>query len=146
MGWTMKTFKAIFIVPALLICMCAASCAGPRAGSVSQWTYPMQKIYSASEPEVWSAVVQTLPQMGFIIQTMDTDSGIIFAIDDIRRDAYSFLSGIPYLMEVRISEVTPGVTLVSIEYPQIRGILHDRVTWDPEADMFDYIQAHMDLR
>lgn len=146
MGWTVNTLKAIFVVGALLICMCVASCAGPRAGSVSQWTYPMQKIYNASEPEVWSAVIQTLPQMGFTIQTMDTDSGIIFAIDDIRRDAYSFLTGIPYLMEVRISEVTPGVTLVSIEYPQTRGILHDRVTWDPEADMFDYIQAHMDLR
>lgn len=111
--------------------------------TASEWGYPLQKVYGAGEADVWAAVIQTLPQMGFIIQFMDRDLGLIRASDDIRRDVYSFLAGITYWMEVRIREVAPGTTMVFIEYPQIRGLLHERVTWDPEADIFQYIELHM---
>ncbi|RJR29475.1 MAG: hypothetical protein C4576_35230 [Desulfobacteraceae bacterium] len=84
-----------------------------------------------------------MPQMGFMIQFMDRDLGIIRASDDIRRDLYSFLSGNNYWMEVNIQEVSPGMTMVFIDYPQVRPLIHQRVTWDPQADIFEYIQSHL---
>ncbi len=103
----------------------------------------MQKIYNAGEPQVWSAVIQTLPQMGFFIESMDMNLGVIRATDDIRRDAYSFLSGTVYWMDIRIRSLSPGITMVSIEYPEIPGLLYERTIFDPEADIFYNIQSHM---
>ncbi len=130
----------------VLLILFVSSCAGHQVRTASEWGYPLQKVYSTSEADVWMSVIQTLPQMGFIIQYMDRDLGLIRASDDIRRDTYSFFSGISYWMEVRIREVAPGTTMVFIEYPQIRSLLHDRVLWDPDADIFQYIEAHMAAR
>lgn len=134
---------ALWLV-AVVMCLLVSSCAGGRVRTAEEWGYPLQKVYSAGEADVWMAVIQTLPQMGFIIQFMDKDLGLIRANDDIRRDAYSFFTGISYWMEVRIREVAPGTTMIFIEYPQVRAILHEGVTWDPEADIFQYIESHMD--
>jgi hypothetical protein len=49
-------------------------------------------------------------------------------------------------MEVSIKEVAPGTTMVLIEYPRIRPLLYERVAWDPEADIFQYIELHMGAR
>jgi len=103
-------------------------------------------VYNAGEADVWAAVIQSLPQMGFMIQFMDRDLGIIRASDDIRRDFYSFFSGNNYWMEVSIQEVSPGATMVFIEYPQFRPLLHQRVNWDPGADIFEHIELHMAAR
>jgi hypothetical protein len=131
---------------ALLICFSLSACAGKSVRTAAQWGYPLQKVYSAGEADVWAAVIQTLPQMGFIIQFMDRDLGTIRAGDDIRRDLYSFFTGITYWMEVSIKEVAPGTTMVLIEYPRIRPLLYERVAWDPEADIFQYIELHMGAR
>lgn len=141
-----RSRQAIWLFLAAVLLLSLSSCAGGKARSASEWGYPLQKIYSTGEAEVWSAVIQTLPQMGFIIQFMDKDLGLIRASDDIRRDTYSFFSGITYWMEVRIKEVAPETTMLFIEYPQIRGLLHERVTWDPEANIFEYIELHMSSR
>jgi hypothetical protein len=123
------------------------SCGGQQmAGSTPNWAYPLQKVYNADQDKVWYAVLQTLPQMGFIIQLMDRDLGLIRASDDIRRDLYSLLSGTTYWMEVRIREIGPQTTIISIDYPQIRSLLHERVSFDPDANIFDYIQDYMGKR
>jgi hypothetical protein len=128
---------------AALAALCLTSCAGVGGRSASEWGYPLQKVYCAGEDDVWKAVIQTLPQMGFTIEFMDIDLGLIRASDDVRRDAYSFFSGITYHMEVRIREVAPKTTMVFIEYPKTRSLLHEGVGWDPEADVFEYIELHM---
>ncbi len=134
---------AVWLFALTLICLLVSSCATARVRSAEEWGYPLQKVYSAGEAEVWAAVIQTLPQMGFIIQFMDKELGVIRASDDIRRDLYSFFSGITYWMDIRIRELGPATTMIFIEYPQIRSLLHYRVNWDPDADIFQYIELHM---
>lgn len=138
----MKT-RAIVSLIASLLMLLTVSCAAQKAGYGYNEPYPMQKVYRAGQDEVWYAVIRTLPQMGFIIQSMDRDLGLVRASDDIRRDLYSFFSGITYWMEVRIREIGPQATMISIDYPQIRSLLHYRVGFDPGADIFEYIQSHM---
>lgn len=139
----MKNTKTVHFLWSALLMLLTVSCAEQKAGYGYNEPYPMQKVYNAGQDEVWYAVIQTLPQMGFIIHFMDRDLGLIRASDDIRRDLYSFLSGITYWMEVRIREIGPQTTMISVDYPQIRSLLHYRVGFDPEADIFEYIQSHM---
>lgn len=142
----MKISRPAKWLVAALICLSVSSCAAGSVRTASEWGYPLQKVYNTGEAGVWAAVIQTLPQMGFIIQFMDRELGIIRASDDIRRDAYSFFTGTTYWMEVSIKEVAPGTTMVFIEYPQIRPLLYQGVTWDPEADIFENIQLHIATR
>jgi hypothetical protein len=139
-----KRIAGMILSVLLLISLNLSSCAGTRGMTDAQLAYPKEKVYGAGQADVWAAVIQTLNQMGFIIQFIDMKLGIIRASDEIRRDYYSFLSGRTYSMEIRIREVAPRTTMILIEYPQqMRGLLHDQVTWDPQANFFDYVEMNM---